>query len=379
MKSTLFFAAALLACADGFTSLARAEEAAGATISTFAGSGEPSTESTPKRAPLLEFAVDNPFGIEPYSPGVYYACEFGGHRILKLDLNEVIVEVVGGDGQPRLSGDGGPATEASFNAPHEIRRDGAGALYIADSFNHVVRKLDPRTGIVTTIAGTGEANFSGDGGPATEATMRQPISIALDGKRGLYVADIGNHRIRRVDLKTGIITTIAGTDEKKLPSHGGPAKDNPVVGPRSLYVQDGLLYVALREGNSVWSLDLAADRWNHLAGSGKKGYSGDGGHPLEATFDGPKGIAVGESGPNGEPGKIYVVDTENHAIRVVDRKANTVSTLAGKGPKQGTFSGDGGPASESTLKRPHGICLTPEGDILVGDSENHRFRKIDLP
>jgi sugar lactone lactonase YvrE len=208
--------------------------------------------------------------------------------------------------------------------------------------------------------------------------MNGPISIAVDDEGGLYVADIGNHRIRRVDLATGIIATIAGTGKKELPKHGGHAKDRPVVGPRSLFYQDGLLYVALREGNSVWSLDVKADRWNHLAGSGK-GYSGDGGHPLQARFDGPKGIVVAEPRPGGEPGKIYVADTENHAIRVIDRAANTIDTLAGQGPKHGTFGGDGGPASEASLKRPHGICLTPEGDLLIGDSENHRFRKIDLP
>jgi streptogramin lyase len=383
MKTTPLFAAcvaaALLVCETGHVNFATADEGAVPTISTFAGSGEPSTSSTPKRAALLEFAVDNPFGIEPYSPGTYYACEFGGHRILKLDLNEGFVEVVGGDHHARLAGDGGPATKASFNAPHEIRRDSEGALYVADSFNHVVRKLDPKTGAVTTIAGTGEANFSGDGGPADQAAMNGPISIALDGKGNLYVADIGNHRIRQVDLATGIITTVAGTGEKQLPRQGGRAKDNPVVGPRSLFYQDGLLYVALREGNSVWSLDPQTDRWTHLAGSGKKGYSGDGGDPLQATFDGPKGIVVAESGPDGKPGKIYVADTENHAIRVIDRNAATIATLAGQGPKHGTFGGDGGPASESSLKRPHGICLTPEGDLFIGDSENHRFRKIDLP
>lgn len=379
MKTTLLLAAVCLACAAASVNPAWAEEGAVPTITTLAGSGEPSSPSTPKKAPLLEFAVDNPFGIEPYSPGVYYACEFGGHRILNLDLNEGVVEVVGGDRQARFSGDGGPATSASFNAPHEIRRDAEGALYIADTFNHVVRKLDPQTGIVTTIAGTGEANFSGDGGPAVKATLRQPISIALDGEGGLYVADIGNHRIRRVDLATGIITTVAGTGEKQLPKQGGHAKDNPVVGPRSLFCQDGILYVALREGNSVWSLDLAADRWTHLAGSGKKGYSGDGGDPLKATFDGPKGIVVAQPAPDGKPGKIYVADTENHAIRVIDRSANSVSTLAGQGPKHGNFSGDGGPASEASLKRPHGICLTPEGDLLIGDSENHRVRKVELP
>lgn len=379
MKSTLLLAAALLAGAAAFTNRVGAEEGAAPTIETFAGSGQPSSPSTPTRAPLREFAVDNPFGIEPYSHGVYYACEFGGHRILKLDLNEGFVEVVGGDLQPRLTGDGGPATKASFNAPHEIRRDAEGALYIADTFNHVVRKLDPKTGVVTTIAGTGKASFSGDGGPADKATLSGPISIAVDGKGSLYVADIGNHRIRRVDLTTGIITTVAGNGEKKLPVHEGAAQGQPVVGPRSLFCQDGLVYVVLREGNSVWSLDPQTDRWTHLAGSGKKGYSGDGGDPLQATFDGPKGIAVGEPGANGEPGLIYVVDTENHAIRVIDRAAKKVTTLVGKGPKQGAYGGDGGPASEATLKRPHGVCLTPEGDLLIGDSENHRFRKVDLP
>ena len=143
-----------------------------------------------------------------------------------------------------------------------------------------------------------------------------------------------------------------------------------MLGPRALFLQNDSLWVALREGHSVWRLDLSNDVWRHVAGTGKKGYSGDGGDAKQAAFDGPKGIAVGPAE------KVYVVDTENQAIRIIDLKFGTISTLAGSGPAAKGFRGDGGLARRSQLNRPHGICAANDGTVYFGDNENHRVRSV---
>ena len=236
--------------------------------------------------------------------------------------------------------------------------------------NHIVRRIDARTHVITTVAGSGREGFGGDEGPATEARLKQPHSIALDGNGGLLIADIGNHRIRRVDLATGTIRTIAGNGEKTLPQDGQQAQGNPMVGPRALFVHGDTLWIALREGHSVWRMDLTTGTLAHVAGTGKKGFTGDGGPARDATFDGPKGIAIGPDG------HVYVVDTENQAIRKIDPQQATITTIAGSGPNARGFQGDNGPATAAHLDRPHGICLAPDGTVYIGDTNNHRIRRV---
>jgi sugar lactone lactonase YvrE len=241
-------------------------------------------------------------------------------------------------------------------------------MYFVDMQAAVVRKVAP-DGTITSIAGTaGLHGFAGDGGPAAGARLDHPHSIALDARGSLYIADIGNHRIRRVDLETGAMETIAGNGEKKLPRDGERARDAAVLGPRALWISGRTLWVALREGNSVWALDLDSNRWRHVAGSGERGFR-DGGR-LEARFDGPKGIAGDASG------MLYVADTENQAIRRVDSRTGEVTTIAGSGPGGRGFGGDGEDARAARFGRPHGIAVGPDGTIYVADTENHRVRAL---
>jgi sugar lactone lactonase YvrE len=262
-----------------------------------------------------------------------------------------------------------------MNEPYEIRFDADGNLYVVEMQNHIVRRINAKTKQIVTIAGTGEAGFGGDGGAATAAQLKQPHSIALSpdarADRGsLYIADIGNHRIRRVDLATGEIETIAGTGEAKLPVAGNAARGKPVVGPRALFVTGDTLWVALREGHSVWQIDLPSGKWKHIAGTGKQGFTGDGGPAADATFNGPKGITVDAHG------NVYVVDTENQAIRRIDAKTGVITTIAGFGPKARGFAGDEGDATRAKLDRPHGICVDATGIVYIGDTNNHRVRAI---
>ncbi len=367
MRHTILFVTLAAILSLAFASLSPAAEPL---IDTVAGSGEAKLNA--ERGPALDFAVGQPFGVEWGPDGALYICEVENHRVLRLDTEKGEITTVAGAGRIGYAGDGGPATEALLNEPYEVRF-AAGAMFFVEMKNHLVRRVDLETGVISTVAGTGKPGFSGDGGPAVKAQLAQPHSIVLDdtGKL-LYIADIGNHRIRRVNLENGEIETIAGTGEKQLPVDGATASGRSVLGPRALYRRGDSLWVALREGHSVWKLDLAADRWLHLAGSGKRGYGGDGGPARAAQFDGPKGITVDEAG------NIFVVDTENQVIRRIDSGTGEISTLAGAGPRARGFGGDGGPAVEAKMDRPHGIGLDPRGNVYIGDSNNHRVRRVKL-
>jgi streptogramin lyase len=326
------------------------------TIDTVAGDGTPQS-------------VGQPFGVEIGPDGALYICEVQNHRVRRLDLKSGHLTTVAGSGQKGYAGNGGPATKAQLNEPYEVRFDRAGNLLFVEMRNHIVRRVDAKSGTITTVAGTGKQGFGGDGGPATAAQLSIPHSIALDREDNLYIADIGNHRIRRVDAKTGLITTVAGNGEKVQPV-AGQAAGKPMIGPRALFIEGGTLWIALREGHSVWKMDLASGVLAHVAGTGQKGSSGDGGPADKATLDGPKGIAIG-------PDKsVYVVDTENNAIRRIDLTSGNISTVAGRGPSARGGDGDGGPATSATMDRPHGICVAADGTVYIGDTNNHRVRRV---
>ena len=220
------------------------------------------------------------------------------------------------------------------------------------------------------MAGNGTRGDDGDAGPAVEAQLNRPHSIAFDSQDRLYIADIGNHRIRRVDWESGIIHSIAGTGAKELPKSGQLARDHPVLGPRALFIRGDVLWVALREGHSIWKIDLAQGTWQHVAGSGEKGFTPGITAAADARFNGPKGLAIGPTQT------VYVVDTENQVIRAIDPQRQTVSTLAGQGPEFRGFGGDGDLALTAMLNRPHGICVDNQGRVYIGDSENHRVRLV---
>jgi streptogramin lyase len=327
------------------------------TIETIAGDGTPAS-------------VGQPFGVEIGPDGALYICEIQNHRVRRLDLKSGELTTVAGSGKKGYAGDGGPATKAELNEPYEVRFDRAGNMLFVEMQNQLVRRVDAKSGTISTIAGTGKHGFGGDGGPATAAQMSSPHSIALDKDDNLFIADIGNHRIRRVDAKTGLISTIAGNGERQPPTAGASAQGKPMIGPRALFVDGDTLWIALREGHSVWKMDLASGLLAHVAGTGKSGYSGDGGPAAKATFNGPKGIAVG-------PDKaVYVVDTENQAIRRIDLGSGQISTIAGRGPEHTGGAGDGGPATAATMDRPHGICVGPDGAVYIGDTNNPRVRRV---
>jgi streptogramin lyase len=245
-------------------------------------------------------------------------------------------------------------------------------MFFVEPQNHAVRRVDAKTKIITTIAGTGVAGFAGDGGPANQAMLNQPISVQFDRRGDLYICDIRNHRIRKVDMKTGVITTLAGTGERKPTPDGARFREAPLNGPRSMdFDRRGDMWLALREGNAVYRLDLKAGTVHHVAGTGQTGFTGNGGPAKLATLSGPKGISIA---PNGN---VYLADTESHSIRMIDARKQTIELIAGTGEKGDSNSSceDGDPL-RCKLARPHGVLVERDGSIFIGDSEAHRVRVI---
>lgn len=350
-----------LSLLTGFGSLAPAAE-----IVTIAGTGK--DEFSGDGGPALKAGVGQPFGLEIGPDGALYFCEFSNHIIRRMDLKTGVVSTVAGTGRHAgYKGDGGPAKAAWMNQPHEIRFDQDGNYFISDMLGQAIRRVDAKTGVMTSVAGTGKAGFSGDGGPASQAQFDLPISVVLDHSHGLLICDIKNHRIRRVDLGTGIVSTFAGTGDKKATPDGSPLQGTPLNGPRTLAVEtNGNVIIVLREGNSVYRADLKTKTLHHLAGTGKQGFAGDGADARQAQLSGPKGVAVDREG------NILLCDTENHSIRII-RSNGTIDTLIGDGK-----AGDGpdGDPKKCRLNRPHGVFVAADGTIYVGDSNNNKVRKL---
>ena len=333
-------------------------------VRTIAGTGV--EERSGDGGPAVEAGVGGPFGVVVGPDGGVYVCEITGHVVRRIDLEAGTIDTVAGTGKPGYSGDGGPAAEAEVEEPYEVRFDADGHMFFVDMTQNVVRRVDAETGIITTVAGSGELGFSGDGGPAVQAQLNRPHSICLDDEGHLYICDIGNHRVRVVDLEAGTIDTFAGTGEKKPTPDGATIEGTPLNGPRALdFDGESSLYLALREGNAVYRIDLESRTLHHLAGTGKSGYTGDGGDAKEAELSGPKGIALG---PEGD---VYLADTESHTIRVIHKATGTIETLVGDG-----MLGDGpdGNALKCRLARPHGVFVDEAGRVYIGDSSNHKVR-----
>lgn len=326
----------------------------------YSGDGGPATRATARE----------PFMCDFDSQGNLYVAEARNHCVRKVDKSTGTITTVAGTGEAGYSGDGGPATRATINEPYSLRVDRNGDIYIVDRLNAAVRKVDGATGIITTVAGTGEPGFSGDGGPGNQAQMREPNDCFLDGKGGLLIADIQDQRVRRVDLATGVITTFAGNGEKVRDGDGLAATQASIFGARAVCMDSqGNTYICEREGNGVRKVD-ANGLMSTFAGTGERGYSGDNGPALSATWGAPKAIRCDPQD------NIIVVDTENHAIRRIDRNTHTVVTIAG-GHRGG--NGDGGPATAAGLDRPHGCGIDLEGNLYIADSNNHRVLVVGTP
>ncbi|MGH9000080.1 MAG: NHL repeat-containing protein [Acidimicrobiia bacterium] len=360
--------------AEPAASSGEVDTVAGVSPAGFSGDGGPATEAQMHEPRMTTFDVG----------GNMYIADTFNQVIRKVDTAGTISTIAGkftgfvareeADCTENFAGDGGPATEATLSCPHSLAVDEAGNVYIADSANHAIRRVDT-SGVITTVAGTGgKTGDAGDGGPATAAKLQGPKGIALDGSGGLLIADSGNDRIKRLDLTTGVITTVAGTGDSGDSGDGGPATAARLTEPRTIAVgPDGSLYIAAPKAHRVRRVDPSGTITTY-AGTGTAGFSGDGGPAGAARLDMPRGVAVDGAG------NVYVADSQNQRIRRVD-PAGTMTTVAGRGEScyfsSSNNCGDGGPPLQAGFATPRAVDLDGTDTLYVTDTFNERVRRVD--
>ena len=315
--------------------------------------------------PAVAALLHSPSGVALDGAGNLYFTDRYHHRIRKVDTSGIITTVAG-TGESGFGGDGGPAVSAKLAYPFGVAVDGAGNVYISDRTNHRVRKVDS-TGVITTIAGTGDFGFGGDGGPAVSAQLRHPLGLAVDGAGNLYFVDLANHRIRKVD-SSGVITTVAGTGEKGFGGDGGQAVSAQLNYPNDVVVDGaGNLYIADASNDRIRKVD-SSGIITTVAGTGEKGFGGDGGQAVSARLNTSSGVVLDGAG------NLYIADRHNSRIRKVD-SSGVITTIAGTG--EIGFDGDGGPAVSALLNSPTGVAVDVAGNVYFSDEGNQLIRKVD--
>ena len=390
------------------------------TITTIAGTGEPGCSGD--GGPALKACLNEPKSITIAGRALYIA-DSENHRIRKVDLTTGLITTVAGEGtggapapaassapatsitdeldpladpvkvkdekvvqladqsgtvrflvgsaeKGRFKGDGEPAVGATLNFPSAVVADRHGTLYIADTFNHRVRRVDAATGMIWTLAGTGTARFAGDGGPAIKAMLYEPVALALDDERDLlYIADLANYRVRVVDLETGRITTYAGNGEREYDGDGHKAVHAALSGPSGLALDaEGALYIADTFSGRIRKIDLATRTISTVAGDGTAYRYQGMPNEFSTSLSRPAGIALAADGT------LYITDSDHHLIRKWNPKTKIITAIAGNGTAQ--FAGDGGPAQACSLNYPFGVAVDQAGHLYIADTFNHRIRLV---
>lgn len=341
--------------------------AASGTITTIAGDGS-SNASTPNDGPTATTAVLTvPMGVARAADGTLYVTEDQGHRIRKITPGGAISTIAGSPiGTPGFSGDGGPATAATLNRPEGLALAADGTLYIADADNHRVRAI-AADGTISTVVGTGSATSTGDGGPATLAAIHAPVGVAVTADGSLLVVELLGNRVRKI-APGGLITTIAGTGVASSTGDGGQATAATLNGPGGVAVAaDGSILVTEFFGHRVRK--IAPDGTiSTFAGTGAAGGGGDGGPAASAQLFEPIGLAFAPDGST------VVTEYSGSRVRRIT-SGGTITTLAGTGTD--SYSGDGGPAATAGVNHAVGAVVTPSGSVIFADAFNNRVRTVD--
>lgn len=311
--------------------------------------------------------IADPVGVFVDSVGNIYIADTNNRRIRKIDTAGVITTVAG-NGNFGFAGDGGQASDASLADPTDIFVDGQGNILVADTNNQRIRKIDG-SGVITTIVGDGNAGFLGDGGQASDARVNFPTGLFVDTAGNIFFADRENHRIRKVD-NSGVITTVAGNGVFGSSGDGGQATSANLAFPSGVFVDDsGNVFIADRFNHKIRKVD-GSGVITTVAGNGAFGFSGDGGQAISANLAFPSDVYVDLGG------NIYIADRDNHRIRKVSA-SGVITTVAGDGTP--TYGGDNGPAAVANLNRPSGIWGNDQSAVWVADTSNRRIRKIAAP
>ncbi|MVM31720.1 hypothetical protein GO755_16855 [Spirosoma sp. HMF4905] len=336
-------------------------------ITTVAGNGYSSFSGDGGLATAA--SLYNPFSVATDSNDNLYITDLFNHRIRKVSSNGIITTVAG-NGSSGFSGDGGLATAATLAGAYNVIVDGTGTIYIADLFNHRIRKVSA-SGIITTIAGNGSSGFSGDDGPATEASLNKPASVALDRLGNLYIADLDNHRIRKI-ATDGIITTVVGNGVAGFSGDGGAATAASLNSPANVLVDsNNNLYIADQYDHRIRKVS-ASGIITTVAGNGSSGFSGDGGLATAANLNNPTGLALDRLG------NLYIADLYNHRIRKVSSDGIITTVVGSDSIDSG---GDGGLATAASLIEPSGVALDRYGNLYIADEGgiDYRIRKVSVP
>jgi sugar lactone lactonase YvrE len=345
-------------------------------ISTIAGIGTSGTGKLGDNGPATAAEVA-PLGITLDAADNLILVDGGSDRVRKIDGATQVITTIAGNGELGSSGDGGPATSASLFNPNSVSVDAAGNVFVADTFNYRVRKIDAKTGAISTVAGNGMIRVTDNNGPATTAALGHPGGVAFDLTGNLFIADTGNSLIRKVD-PAGIITTVAGNQPLGFSGDNGSAIAADLSTPNALVTDAaGNLFFADSSNQRIRRID-SKGIITTVAGNSQPsyvpGFAGDGDLAVKALLAYPRGAALDIAG------NLYIADTENHRVRRVDAKTGIIMTVAGSGPatpEPGGFSGDNGPGFAARLNSPYAVAVDRAGNLLIADSGNGRVRKLD--
>ncbi len=336
-------------------------------INTLAGTD--STGYNGDNIPATSAWLHSPAGITLDKAGNIYFVDQNNCRIRMIKASNNTIYTLSG-GKAGFSGDGGPATKAQFWYPLGIAVDASGNVYIADTYENRVRKITISTDTIRTICGTGNGIFSGDGGPASSANLFQPHYLSFDASGNLYIADMGNNRIRELLASNNTITTLAGDG---MPGYNGnniSATTSQLSNPTYTASDDsGNIYIADNGNNMIREINYRTGNILKIAGNGIGGFSGDEGPAGKAQLSGPNGIAINDTG------NIFVADEYNNRIREINASTNTIATMAGIG--NAGYSGDGGLAKSAEFYNPVDIAFDTSGDMFIADMINNRIREIN--
>jgi sugar lactone lactonase YvrE len=347
------------------------------TIATVAGTGTLGYSGNGRLATSAQ--LDQPTCAVVDNAGNLYIGDVATNTVRKVAAGTGIISLYAGNGgAPGYSGDGGVATLASMNGPSGCALDSAGNLYVAEAGNNVVRKITASTGIITTVAGNGFGDgceigmFSGDGDLATNANLSCPYGVALDAAGDIFISDQGNQRVREVDGSTGIITTIAGNGTYGYSGNGSAATSAMIGNPEQLSLDgSGNLYIAEQGASVIAKVNLSTGIISTVAGNGTIGEGstvlGDGGLATQAQLAEPQGVVVDTAGD------IFISDTNNQRVRKVTASTRTITTVVGTTTG---YSGDGGPTSRARLHNPEALFFDASGNLYIADSYNGVVRKV---
>jgi hypothetical protein len=339
------------------------------TISTVAGNGTAGSTGNGGLATSAELNGANRVAVD--NAGNLYIGDITNNVVRKVTASSGNIAIVAGTGTAGYSGDSGAATSAKLNGPDGIAVDSAGNLYIPDSNNNRVRKVTIATGVITTIAGNGTCGYTGDGGLATSAEVCAPAYAALDSSNNVYIADPGNNVIRKISASTGLITTVAGTGTAGYTGNGGLATSAELNDPVAVnFDTQGNFYIAEYNNSVIRKVTVSTGIISLFAGDHTAGYSGDGGAATSAELNYPTGISLDPAG------NAYIADVYSNRIRFVDASTGIITTIAGNGT--GAYAGDAGAATSAELDLTTDVVLDSGGSLYIADAGNNRVRKVNV-